>query len=67
MENDLLERLKLDPAFAPIAKDIDAMVDPAQFVGRAPQQVEEFIKEEVDPLLNEWKHVSHKSGGGIDK
>ncbi len=67
LENDLLERLKLDPAFAKVAPHIDAMVDPAQFVGRAPQQVEEYIAEEVDPLLEQWKHMLDKKASGIDK
>ncbi len=69
LENDLLERLKLDPAFASIAGEIDSMVDASKFVGRAPQQVEEFIAEEVDPLLSQWKHVTAQkgTGNGIDK
>ena len=67
LENDLLTRLKLDPAFAKVAERIDAMVDPAQFVGRAPQQVEEFVAEEVDPLLDHWKHLLDKKSSGIDK
>lgn len=46
--NDLLERLAADPAFAKV--DLTAVVDPRQFVGRAPQQVDEFIAEVVDPI-----------------
>jgi adenylosuccinate lyase len=30
---------------------MDAATDPSQFVGRAPQQVEEFLSEVVEPLL----------------
>jgi len=48
-ENDLLARLKADKAFAKV--DIDAELDPARFVGRAPEQVEEFLSSEVRPLL----------------
>jgi adenylosuccinate lyase len=51
--NDLLARLKSDAAFA--AVDIDAELDPARFVGRAPQQVDEFLAEVVRPLLDEHK------------
>ncbi len=47
--NDLLERLKSDPAYGKI--DIDALVDPAAFVGRAPQQVDEFYSEVISPIL----------------
>jgi adenylosuccinate lyase len=47
--NDLLERLKRDPAFAKV--DIDAELDPPRFVGRAPEQVDEFLAAYVRPLL----------------
>ncbi len=47
-ENDLLERLRRDPAFA--AVDWDQTLDVAQFVGRAPHQVDEFLAEIVTPI-----------------
>jgi len=46
--NDLLDRLAADPAFAKV--DLRAALDPAHFVGRAPQQVDEFLAEIVEPL-----------------
>jgi adenylosuccinate lyase len=46
--NDLLERLAADEAFSQI--DLAAMLQPSHFVGRAPQQVEEFIAEVVEPI-----------------
>jgi len=52
-ENDLLARLKADKAFAKV--DIDAELDPARFVGRAPEQVEEFLATEIHPLLEAHK------------
>src|SRR5262249_53407063 len=39
--NDLLDRLRADPAFASL--HFDKILDPAAFVGRAPQQVQEFL------------------------
>ena len=53
--NDLLERLKADEAFAGI--DIDALLDPAAFVGRAPQQVDEFLAEHVEPVRRRYQDV----------
>jgi len=47
--NDLLDRLRADEAFA--AVDIDAELDPARFVGRAPEQVDEFLAGFIAPLL----------------
>ena len=52
--NDLLERLAIDPEFAALGVSLDELrtaLDPRRFVGRAPEQVDEFIAEEVEPLL----------------
>src|SRR5690606_37589785 len=47
-ENDLLRRLEQDPAFQGI--DVAGELDPQAFVGRAPQQVDEFLREVIEPL-----------------
>jgi adenylosuccinate lyase len=47
-DNDLIERLKADPAFPPI--DFGGVLDPARYVGRAPEQVVAFLNEEVAPI-----------------
>ncbi len=52
--NDLLDRLKNDSAFANIADQIDDLVNPIEFVGRAPVQVVEFINNEVKPVLSKY-------------
>lgn len=52
--NDLLERLAADPEFATLGVSLDelhAAADPRRFVGRAPEQVDEFLAEVVEPLL----------------
>ena len=46
--NDLIERLQTDAAFKKI--DLAATLDPAKFVGRAPEQVDEFIRDVVEPI-----------------
>jgi len=51
--NDMLERLSRDPEFAVPVDDLRDALDASRFVGRAPQQVEEFIAEVVDPLLRD--------------
>lgn len=38
-DNDLLARVQQDPYFAPILGQLDAILDPKTFIGRAPQQV----------------------------
>ncbi|MBN2579897.1 MAG: adenylosuccinate lyase [Pirellulales bacterium] len=54
--NDLLDRLAADPAFAKL--DFSAVMDPAQFVGRAPRQVEDFIKEVIAPIRQRYGALS---------
>jgi len=50
-EPDLRERLAGDPAFAAVAGGLDELLDGKRYVGRAPEQVEEFLAAEVDPIL----------------
>ena len=50
--NDLLQRLAADPAFAKV--DIQAETDPAKFVGRAPEQVDEFLAEVIGPIREKY-------------
>ena len=50
--NDLIDRLKGDPAFA--AVDLHAALDARQFIGRAPQQVDAFIREVIEPIRAEY-------------
>lgn len=46
--NDLLERLRNEPMFAKV--DLDSVMDPSAFVGRAPEQVDAFIADIVEPI-----------------
>ena len=50
--NDLIARIKSDKSFAKL--DIDALLDPSTFVGRAPQQVDEFLAAEVAPIRKKY-------------
>ncbi|PLW07544.1 hypothetical protein PCANC_24266 [Puccinia coronata f. sp. avenae] len=50
-DNDLIERIKKDPFFEPIHHKLDQLLDPQTFIGRAPQQVDHFIKDWVTPAL----------------
>jgi len=49
--NDLLERLAGDAAWTVSLQDMQKALNPSAFVGRAPQQVEEFLREVAEPLL----------------
>ena len=50
--NDLLQRLSGDAAFA--EADLDAALDPTSFIGRAPEQVDEFVAEVVQPIRDRY-------------
>jgi len=50
--NDLLERLQGDDAFASV--DLTAALDPKKFIGRAPEQVDEFLEEVVAPIRERY-------------
>jgi adenylosuccinate lyase len=49
--NDFLARLAADDAVPLDSEELEALLDPHRFVGRAPQQVREFLAEKVRPVL----------------
>lgn len=56
-ENDLLERIAADEAFGMTMEQLEAIMEPKNFVGRAPQQTEEFITEVIHPILESNKDI----------
>lgn len=50
-DNDLLQRIQNDPIFKLTKEEIDEILDVKSFTGRAEKQVEEYVSEVVDPLL----------------
>ena len=56
-DNDLLERIAADPAFGMTMDQLQAIMKPENFVGRAPEQTEEFVSEYVKPVLDENKDI----------
>jgi adenylosuccinate lyase len=55
--NDLVNMIASDPTFSLSRQEIDAIMDANNFVGRAPQQVEEFIGENVQPVLEKYAAI----------
>ncbi|MHC4618846.1 MAG: adenylosuccinate lyase [Planctomycetota bacterium] len=51
--NDLMGRLKADIAFRKI--DLASVLEPTKYIGRAPRQVDEFIKSVVTPVLKKYR------------
>ena len=52
-DNDLLDRIAADPAFGMTRDQLNAIMKPENFVGRAPEQTEEFLRDYVRPILDE--------------
>ncbi|MBQ8338889.1 MAG: adenylosuccinate lyase [Clostridia bacterium] len=51
LANDLLERIAADDRFGLAKEDIEKLLNPADYIGRCPEQVERFIETEVAPIL----------------
>ena len=61
-ENNLIELLKGQKAFSNIADKLNQILDAKNFIGRSPQQVEEFIATEVNPILEKHIDILGESG-----
>ncbi|XP_075558843.1 adenylosuccinate lyase [Dermacentor variabilis] len=55
LSNDLVERIRADSYFAPIHQQLDSLLHPSSFTGRASEQVKEFVEKEVMPALEPYK------------
>ena len=56
-DNNLLELIAADPAFNLSLEDLQKSMDPSRYVGRAPRQVEVFLRDVVNPVLESNKEV----------
>ena len=52
--NDLIDLIAADPAFGMTKEELSAHLEPSRYIGRCPQQVEEFLKEDVEPVLAKY-------------
>ena len=52
-DNNLLELIAADPSFNLSLEELKKTMDPMRYVGRAPEQVEEFLNEVIRPILEE--------------
>lgn len=54
-DNDLIERVRNTEYFKPIWGELDELLNPSTFVGRAPQQTEKFVKQDVAEALKPFE------------
>ena len=61
-DNDLIDRIRRAPFFKPILGQLDQLLDPRSFYGRAPQQVDKFTGPggEVEKALEKYRYVMSK-------
>lgn len=59
-ENDLLERIAADSLFGVSLKELKALLQPEKYVGRAPEQTADFLREIVEPLLSRYGDISEE-------
>ena len=52
--NDLIDLMAADPAFGMTREELSVHLEPARYIGRCPEQVEEFLAEEVRPVLEKY-------------
>ena len=57
LSNNLIELIAQDPAFALSQEELTAHLDPSRYIGRCPQQVEEFLEGCVQPVLKAHQDV----------
>ena len=50
-ENNRIDLIRADEMFAPVRDRLGEILDAKKFIGRSPEQVEEFLSEEIDPIL----------------
>ncbi|KAK7865479.1 hypothetical protein R5R35_002350 [Gryllus longicercus] len=61
LDNDLVERIRKSSYFAPILPLLNDLLDAKTFIGRAPEQVSEFLEDEVHPILKKYEGKIEKT------
>lgn len=64
-DNDLLERIAADPAFGLSKEEVLRHLNPADYTGCCPHQVERFLAEYVQPVLDRYPHALEGTGAEI--
>ena len=57
LDNDMLERICADPTLDITMEELKAILIPSKYIGRCVEQVERFLKNDVDPLLADGDHT----------
>ena len=61
-DNNLIDLIKADDMFSAVKDRLDGILNAKNFIGRSPEQVEEFLSAEIDPILEKHKALLGESG-----
>ena len=54
LSNNLIDLMAEDPAFGMSREELTAHLEPERYIGRCPEQVEEFLSQEIAPVLEKY-------------
>lgn len=57
LENDLIERIASDEEFGLTVEELNSQLEPKKFIGRSNFQVEKFLSDVINPLLEKYKNL----------
>ena len=60
-ENDLLQRIAGDPIFGVTLEELDQVLEPRKYVGRAPEQTADFLTQTVAPVLARYAGIEEEA------
>ena len=55
--NNLIDLIAADPAFGMTKEELSAHLEPSHYIGRCPEQVEEFLRDEIQPVLDRYSQA----------
>ncbi len=65
LSNNLIELIANDPLFGLSRQELDAHLEPSRYIGRCPQQVEQFLREDVQPVLDRYPEALQGEAVGL--
>ena len=65
LDNDLLARIAGDPAFGLTEEEVLRHLDPADYIGCCPEQVDRFLADHIRPVLEKYAHALEGAGAEI--
>ncbi len=66
LTNNLIDLIAADPAFGMTREELTAHLEPSRYIGRCPQQVEEFLNQQAAPVLERWAGVLEEQHGELN-